>query len=414
VELQRGDEGLKRPRSSVPSERWLAHPATRLVFLHPEFRLGRRQVCRAILKETQYGQGKACGTTALGEGERRKVTSNGVEAALHQHLVQHGLTNPSPLLRPFLCKSRSTTQADPPLPPVATAIAIGGCSAWCHAWLLLALEEGFHRDVAHVPPRTLSPSLSSCIRWLAQWHAAFLTDCQVSDVPTRRLSSLPVPAGVHARGTYWHLWTRQTDLLARSLLPADLATAVAVALALSPSDSALTDYPSLVRSPTLVGALADHAASLPATLSPRFVTLLHGDAKEDNFILRAASSGQADLTATAIDFQYTGLGVGPSDVLYLVSGTCENRAQIHKHLDYYFDCLAERLTSRTPQPEAAPSQSLAALVCAEWRALVPLVAADIVRFWDGWSGRSRRDKSIRALQTIDGVQERLAGKGVAL
>ena len=147
--------------------------------------------------------------------------------------------------------------------------------------------------------------LAACLVWLAAFHARFLGD----------------PGdGLWPEGTYWHLATRLDELSI---------------------DSA--------RARSLDQALAD----------ARFQTIVHGDAKEENF-----------LAAGAVDFQYAGRGCGMKDVAYLLHGHGD------AHLDAYFRHL---------RAAVSPSVDAAALE-REWRALYPIAQQDFARFLAGWRG----------------------------
>ena len=131
---------------------------------------------------------------------------------------------------------------------------------------------------------TLSRSeISVCVRWLAQFHAYFLTQ----DTPD-----------LWPQGTYWHLATRQTEFAA---MPES--------------------------------ELKDAAVSIAQKLqSARFQTLLHGDAKLANFCFSADKQ-----QVCAVDFQYVGRGVGVVDVVYLL-GSCFTGEELALYAD---DILAE-------------------------------------------------------------------------
>lgn len=138
-------------------------------------------------------------------------------------------------------------------------------------------------------------SLDACLAWLAAFHARFLHD----------------PGdGLWPEGTYWHLATRMDELRV------DLERAQRL-------DRELREV--------------------------RYWTILHGDAKEENF-----------LAAGAVDFQYAGRGCGMKDVAYLLHGHDD------RHLDTYFRYLAN------PEVER------------EWRPLYPVAQQDFARFLVGW------------------------------
>jgi hypothetical protein len=187
-------------------------------------------------------------------------------------------------------------------------------------WLFV-LED---LDAAGFARRAAARELESCLLWLAAFHATFL------GVP---------PASLWSVGTYWHLATRPDELEA-------------------------LDIPSL----------REHAARFDECLSSaRFQTLVHGDAKLDNFQVNAAG------TAAAVDFQYVGGGAGIKDVAYLLSclspSECERSADAH--LETYFRALRDALASRPDVDSDALER--------EWRALYPVAWADFSRFLHGWA-----------------------------
>jgi hypothetical protein len=198
--------------------------------------------------------------------------------------------------------------------------------------------------------RLTDHEVESCLRWLAAFHATFL------DAP---------PDGLWKVGTYWHLETRPDELAA--LKEVDLRRA---------------------------------APLLDAQLSAaRFLTLVHGDAKVENFCFSGDS-------VAAVDFQYVGGGVGVKDVAYFLSSCltpreCERFAP--RYLDRYFGSLRDFLGRMRPSVDAAAVEQ-------EWRALYPAAWADFYRFLLGWAPGERRDPYgdgllRRALQRLDGLQE---------
>ncbi|MCA9546454.1 MAG: phosphotransferase, partial [Myxococcales bacterium] len=126
--------------------------------------------------------------------------------------------------------------------------------------------------------------LAAAVAWLAHFHATFLGTA---------------PTGLWPEGAYWHLATRPDELAATS-------------------------------DPRLKHA----AAALDARLTgARFRTLIHGDAKVDNFCFTA------DHRAAAVDFQYVGGGCGVKDLAYLLGSALtepELLAQADGLVDAYF------------------------------------------------------------------------------
>jgi len=191
----------------------------------------------------------------------------------------------------------------------------------------LTLED---LDAAGFGRRTSSPQgadLDAAIGWLARFHASFL------DVS---------PEGLWEEGGYWHLETRPEELAA---MPG--------------------------------GPLREAAPELDRKLrEAHFRTLVHGDAKPDNFCF-----GKAGRIA-AVDFQYVGGGCGMRDLAYLLDCVLDDRIDdisAGTWIDAYFTAFAEALADR---PEKA---HLASAVETQWRSLFPVAWLDFQRFLQGWS-----------------------------
>ena len=194
---------------------------------------------------------------------------------------------------------------------------------------ILVLEDvddaGFSRRARRAGPN----EAEACLRWLAAFHAANIG---------------AEPTGLWKQGTYWHLATRPDEL---ALLRAVELRAAAVGI-----DERLR--------------------------RARFTTLVHGDAKLDNFCFSATG------TVAAVDFQYVGGGVGVKDVVYLLTSCFagdELEALAPALLDFYFAELRQQLSSGV---------DVAALE-AEWRALYCFAWADWERFFLGWAPHESRD-----------------------
>ncbi len=194
---------------------------------------------------------------------------------------------------------------------------------------LFVLED---LDASGFPARRSRPSeqdIVDCLSWLASFHATFLEQ---------------TPEALWKVGTYWHLATRPDEL------------------------SRMKD-----------DELRNAAPRIDARLrAARHRTLVHGDAKLENFCFRSgAATGVA-----AVDFQYVGGGVGVQDVAYFLDScldpaSCERLAP--RLLDTYFAALRR----------AAPP--LADEVETEWRALYPFARVDFHRFLLGWAPGSYDD-----------------------
>jgi hypothetical protein len=170
------------------------------------------------------------------------------------------------------------------------------------------------------------PGVRACLRWLAQFHATFV--------------GAP-PEDLWPSGTYWHLATRP-DELARSNDPQLKAAA---------------------------GWLDERLRGA------RYRTLVHGDAKFENFCFAR------DLhSVAAVDFQYVGVGCGVQDVAYLFSSCLDDRAcEAHaaELLDEYFQLLRAALASTRPELDTEALEK-------DWRELYPIAWADFCRFMSGW------------------------------
>jgi hypothetical protein len=191
---------------------------------------------------------------------------------------------------------------------------------------LFVLED---LDAAGFPGRrgllTLD-ELRRCLAWLAHFHAGFLS---------------VAPDGLWPEGTYWQLDTRP-DELARLNDP----------------------------------ALGQAAAELDARLrNARFRSLVHGDAKLENFCFGSAGE------VAAVDFQYAGGGVGVKDVAYFLA-SCLDGAACEAHADALLEDYLAMLTEAVRAVDPALD---AAALAAEWRALYPLAWADFTRFLLGWA-----------------------------
>jgi len=165
-----------------------------------------------------------------------------------------------------------------------------------------------------------------CLSWLANFHATFMG---------------VTPEGLWQTGTYWHLETRPDEHAAMA-----------------------------------EGDLKNAAAEIDRRLNNcRYQTLVHGDAKVDNFCFSADG-----LAVAAVDFQYVGGGCGMKDVVYFL-GSCLSEQQCeqwqHELLDYYFAELKQVL-ELTNKPLDWDQLK------AEWLALYAVAWTDFYRFLLGW------------------------------
>lgn len=164
-----------------------------------------------------------------------------------------------------------------------------------------------------------------CIKWLANFHGLFMGT---------------KPQGLWEKGTYWYLETRPDEL------------------------NKLTDV-------KLKNAAWDIDKKLDS--SP-FQTIVHGDAKLENFCF--SNDG---LSVAAVDFQYVGGGVGVKDLVYFI-GSCLQDSECEKYetelTNYYFNELKHTLINKDIDFN---------LLEKSWRELYSVAWADFHRFLKGWS-----------------------------
>lgn len=193
-----------------------------------------------------------------------------------------------------------------------------------------------------------------CIHWLANFHACFMQ---------KSLTDLwPI-------GTYWHLSTRPKEFQKMA-------------------DSALKSS----------AALIDQQLN-----SAVFQTLVHGDAKLANFCFHANNRDVA-----AVDFQYTGRGVGVKDLVYFL-GSCFGEDALALYADeltdLYFSTLVQTLTTQSKPWEHAKLSKMEN----EWRELVPFAWADFERFLVGWAPSHKKLNGYSYQQTVIAVQKISSG-----
>jgi hypothetical protein len=220
-----------------------------------------------------------------------------------------------------------------PVARVASALHVGGNGNRT----LFVLEDLDASGFAVRHHRVSEGELAQCLRWLAHFHARFLG---------------VQPDSLWNVGTYWHLATRPDELAA--------VRDVAIRRAAPVLDERLN--------------------------RARFRTLVHGDAKLQNFCFSAGGDAVA-----AVDFQYVGGGVGVKDVAYCLTSCLTPRElerDAPKHLNTYFRELRAALDARDigQAPETSPEELDADAIEAEWRELYPLACADFYRFLLGWAG----------------------------
>ncbi len=199
-----------------------------------------------------------------------------------------------------------------------------GQSGFDGATLLLLSDLDVHYPERY--SRLSRTGVTSCLHWLAHFHARFFG---------------AAPSGLWPTGTYWQLLTRTDEF------------------------NAMPD-----------GDLKQAAAWLHERLeSCVYKTLVHGDAKVANFCFESSGNKVA-----AVDFQYTGAGVGIRDVVYFL-GSCLDETELadneNEYLDIYFDELGKALQHYHPDVQALR-------VCECWRDLYAIAWTDFYRFLAGW------------------------------
>lgn len=169
-------------------------------------------------------------------------------------------------------------------------------------------------SIGYFPNKSISFSeIELCIKWLANFHATFLKR---------------EPKSLWKNGTYWHLETRPDELKKIDDNLKEAAPKIDKKLSLCPHQ-----------------------------------TILHGDAKLANFLFK-------DNAVAAVDFQYSGSGVGVKDLVLFLSSVYNEDELFEnekKCLDIYFRELSNKDVEE------------------KWRELYPYAWADFYRFLKGWS-----------------------------
>ena len=211
--------------------------------------------------------------------------------------------------------------------------------------LFLLLEDLSTRGFSKRIYNTSWNDITVVLRWLAHFHAQFLT-C--------------APDGLWQCGTYWHLATRPEEY--NNIRNTNIHTA---------------------------------ASFIDAKLQGcSFQTFVHGDAKLANFCFYPDRSKVA-----AVDFQYVGRGCGMKDVAYFV-GSCLNEQQCKQEeqsiLNFYFSQLRSHLSASKIDCDALES---------EWRSLYHTAWADFQRFLLGWSPHHQKNNSYSQIITRHTVEQ---------
>lgn len=198
---------------------------------------------------------------------------------------------------------------------------------------VLILEDLTASGYAPAAQQLAPRQVASCTTWLAHFHANFMGQTCPELWPT---------------GTYWHLATRPDELGVLG-----------------------------IRHPHLQAA----ARRIDEVLhNARFRSIVHGDAKSDNFCFDGSDR------VAAVDFQYVGGGVGVQDLVYFMS-SCLSDSELRRNgasiIDHYFSQL-DRALERSERGAEERQQILG-----EWRRLIPWAWADLYRFLLGWAPADR-------------------------
>lgn len=174
--------------------------------------------------------------------------------------------------------------------------------------------------------KSINPyQIKLCIKWLATFHAKYL------NYEHSNLWSI---------GTYWNLETRPDEFKAIK-------------------DNKIKSIASVI----------DNKLN-----SSPFQTIVHGDAKLANFLLK-------DDAVSAVDFQYTGTSIGIKDLVYFLTSIYDGEELI-KHnkesLEFYFLELNKALKLFHPDVNTTKIET-------NWRQLYKYAFFDFYRFLKGWS-----------------------------
>lgn len=197
--------------------------------------------------------------------------------------------------------------------------------------IVLVLEDLNDAGFTQKYDRADWATLKIAIRWLAYFHARFM--------------HITTNESLWEIGTYWHLATRQDELL------------------------------SMPESEYKKRAVDIHLALNNA----KFKTLVHGDAKLENLCFHEHKNDVA-----AVDFQYVGFGSGVKDLMYLVGSAFDasHLAQFDSQVvDVYLQELEYALIHYKKSIDFSALEE-------EVRTLYPVAWADFYRFLLGWNPKS--------------------------
>ncbi|CAG5100210.1 Oidioi.mRNA.OKI2018_I69.XSR.g16894.t1.cds [Oikopleura dioica] len=99
-------------------------------------------------------------------------------------------------------------------------------------------------------------------------------------------------------------------------------------------------------------------------------TLIHGDGKVENFCF-----SEDGMDVAGIDFQWSGMGVGTTDLYYLLTSCYEEFSRYDEIVDEYFKFFRKAMEGK---PEVDEIER-------EWRWLWPFIVADFERFLITWN-----------------------------
>lgn len=182
-------------------------------------------------------------------------------------------------------------------------------------------------SIGYVMRKKLNLSeIQKCIEWLAQFHMCYLYNKIENLWPT---------------GTYWHLETRPFEYEALQ------------------NNDGLKEYA--------------HIVDQELQQCP-YQTIVHGDAKSQNFLFLDHNKLDGKNKVCAVDFQYVGGGVGIKDVVYFLSSVF-NESELYQHENGILDLYFKKLSTLGCNSELIQS----------WRKLYSYAWFDYYRFLAGSS-----------------------------
>ena len=195
--------------------------------------------------------------------------------------------------------------------------------------IIVILEDMMQSNFSKVSKPSLK-QIKLCINWIAKLHAQTLL--------TEKKYLWPI-------GSYWQLETRKNEFL-------------------NMTDNLLKD-----------NAVKIHKKMQDA----KFHSTIHGDSKPSNYLFN-------ENEVVAVDFQYAGSGIGPKDLVTLLSSSFDNDELYRNEkecINYYFLCLTNFIIKYQKNIKATDVEK-------EWRELLDYAFCDYYRFLDGWSPNDQR------------------------